>query len=146
VPRDVDDGFFHFARHDEEKSGAEIVCRAVAAIRTIRDGRHSRTACSRCHPKRQLAIARQAHLGEKVEIVLAHGDHSRTMRFERSREARLGFLERGIEQRDGVSGAPQTGRHHQRLQRRIRLHLAHLLGVVVEVIRMSEQNVDHAHS
>ena len=56
------------------------------------------------------------------------------------------FLRRGkrrVEERDLVSLAAQTRRGQQGLQRRIRLHLAHLLAVVVEVVRMGEKYVYH---
>ena len=97
----------------------------------------------RGHPAGQLAIAQQTHLGQEIEIVFAHRNQSRPMARQRLLEAFLRRCKRRIEQRDFVSLAAQARCGQQRLQRRIRLHFAHLLAVVIEVVRMGEKYVYH---
>ena len=106
-------------------------------------GTPARRAVRAIH-SRQFAIAQQAHLRQEIEIVLAHRHQPRPVALQRLFEPRSpDRLQRRVEERDLITFSPQTGRRQQRLQRRIRLHLAHLLAIAVEVIRMGEQDVCH---
>ena len=62
---------------------------------------------------------------------------------QRLRESCLRRFQRRVEERDLIPVAAQAGRREQGLQRRIRLHLAHLFAVVVEVVGMGEKDVYH---
>src|ERR1019366_8753505 len=95
------------------------------------------------NPAGELAIAHQTHFGQEVKIVLAHSNQTWPVALQRLLEPGLRFGERRVKQRDSIALPAQTRRSEQGLQRRIRLHFAHLFAVAVKVVRMGEKYVYH---
>src|SRR5512139_3601976 len=51
--------------------------------------------------------------------------------------------QRRVEESDPKALSAQEGSYDERLERRIRLHLPHLLAVVVEMVAVSQKHFDH---
>jgi hypothetical protein len=100
------------------------------------------SSCLRELP-RQFAHPGQAHLGKKVEVVFIDGNDRRLLLAQNFQKATDGVLQHGIEYRGGESMLSQSRGRLEGTERRIRLHLPHLLGVVREMIRMCQQDIRH---
>src|SRR5581483_2327085 len=94
-------------------------------------------------PKRELAVPHQAHLGKEVKVVLADHDKARLAGDQERFELRLRGLERYVAERHANARFAEYGSCQQRLQRRIWLHLLHLLRVGEQVIAVCEQDISH---
>ena len=137
------DGGFHFADRHVVEAGGEIFRGVAAGVRPVDDRRHTGAPRGRGHGVGQFAIAQQAHLGEEVEIIFADGHQARPVLRQGQRETRLRRFECGVEDRHPVALPAQRGRRQQGLQRGIGLHFAHLLAVVINVVGMRQEHVNH---
>ena len=106
----------------------------IGGVRAVDYNGQARFLSSLAHEKSQLAVAGEAHLGEEVEVVLAQRDHTRAMALQRLAESLVAVFEGAVEQRYFVAFPAQTGGGNQGLERRIRLHLARLLPIEVEMV------------
>ena len=62
---------------------------------------------------------------------------------QRSRQAALGIFQHGVKEGDGKALLAQQRCRIQCSQGWVRLHLPHLLGVIEQVVGVSQQNIDH---
>ncbi len=85
----------------------------------------------------------KAHLGYEVEVVFIDDDDLRLMPLRAHVKAGDGFREHGVEDRDGDTCLTQGSCGIERTQRRVRLHLPHLLDVIREMVRMCQKDICH---
>ena len=127
--RDLD-----FTQDHEIRAIANVLDNVIGSIGAVHHHRQSRLFGRLAHGERQLAIASKAHLREEVEVILAQRYQTRPMLTQSLAERLIAVFERAVVQRHLEALAPQAGRSQKRLEGWIRLHLAHLLPVEVQMV------------
>ena len=133
-----------FAQDHEVEPGVQVIRRAVGGVGAVDQSRNALVPGDAAESGRQPPVLGQTHLGQEVEIVLAHGDQAGAVPSERRAKPRFGGLEGAVEQGDVEAFAREQGGRDERLKRRVGLHLPDLLPVRVEVIGVGEKNIGQA--
>ena len=120
-------GRFQFTGNDARESSREVCRAVVGGVGTVDHRRNSSAAELALRDfKRQLAILEQAHLGQKLETVFAHGHQIGPDAIERGLDI---AVESRVQESNFDAVITQIRGRDQGVQRRIRLHLANLLAV-----------------
>jgi hypothetical protein len=127
---------FGFTFQDAFGATPEEFGGVIGGIRAVNDHPRAGAPSDVNHFPSEFPHPRQAHLGQKIEIVLVDRDNFRLVCSQGISETRLRFLEHAIEYGDGNSVRLQQTRCVERSEGRVRFHLADLFAVIGEMIGM----------